>query len=61
LACEHLADAIAERAYRSKKRLVTEADFIIIGTAIAVVGVVLVSVIVNAPGRRGKQSRPEPH
>jgi hypothetical protein len=42
----------------------TEADFIIIATAIAVVGVIIVGVIVNVPERpefRGRQGRREPH
>jgi type IV secretory pathway VirB2 component (pilin) len=42
----------------------TEADLIIVATAIAVVGVIIVGVIVNAPARhdlRRKQGRPEPH
>jgi hypothetical protein len=40
----------------------TEADFIIIATVIAVTGVIVVGVILNAPGRQDlhrKQSRPE--
>jgi hypothetical protein len=64
LAGNNVAHAIAERAYRSADRPMTEADFIIIATAIAVVGVIIVGVIVNVPERpefRGRQGRREPH